>query len=69
MVWVKLSSEALGTTWYVIEVQWLAIDAIFYGYIEGSVLHWSYKDFLRDEAALQWSRNRSKLSLPTVSFK
>jgi len=35
MVWVKLSSEALGTTWYIIEVQWLAIDAIFYGYIVG----------------------------------
>jgi hypothetical protein len=35
MVWVKLSSEALGATWYVIEVQWLAIDVIFYGYSVG----------------------------------
>jgi hypothetical protein len=35
MVWVKLSSEALGTTWYIIGAQWLDTDAIFYGYIVG----------------------------------
>lgn len=35
MVWVKLSSRALGTTWYVIEMQWLETDAIFYGYVVG----------------------------------
>ena len=35
MVWFKLSSEALGTTWYIIEAQWLDIDAIFYGYVVG----------------------------------
>jgi hypothetical protein len=35
MVWVKLSSAALGTTWYVIEAQWLETDAIFYGYVVG----------------------------------
>ena len=35
MVWVKLSSEALGTAWYIIEAQWMDTDAIFYGYIVG----------------------------------
>jgi hypothetical protein len=35
MVWVKLSSEALGTTWYILAVQWLDMDAIFYGYVVG----------------------------------
>jgi hypothetical protein len=35
IVWVKLSSQALGTTWYVIEAQWLATDAIFYGCVVG----------------------------------
>jgi hypothetical protein len=35
MVWVKLLSEALGTTWYIIAVQWLDTDAIFYGYVVG----------------------------------
>jgi hypothetical protein len=35
MVWVKLSSEALGTTWYILAAQWLDTDAIFYGYVVG----------------------------------
>ena len=35
MVRGKLSAEALGTTWYVIEAHWLATNAIFYGYIVG----------------------------------
>src|SRR5882724_3932238 len=35
MVWVKLSAEAFGTMWYIIEAQWLDTDAIFYGYIVG----------------------------------
>src|SRR4051794_20101399 len=35
MVWVKLSAEAFGTTWYVIEAQWLETDTIFYGYVVG----------------------------------
>jgi hypothetical protein len=35
MVWVKFSSEALGTTWYILTVQWLDTDAIFYGYVVG----------------------------------
>jgi hypothetical protein len=35
MVWGKLASEALGTTWYTIEAQWLATDAIFYGCVVG----------------------------------
>jgi hypothetical protein len=35
IVWVKLSSEALGTTWYIIAAQWLDTDAIFYGYVVG----------------------------------
>jgi len=35
IVWIKLSAAALGTTWYVIEAQWLATDAIFYGYVVG----------------------------------
>ena len=35
MVWAKLSAEALGTTWYIIEAQWLEPDAIFYGYVVG----------------------------------
>jgi len=30
-----LSLEALGTTWYIIEAQWLDTDAIFYGYVVG----------------------------------
>lgn len=34
-VWVKLVSEALGTTWYIIAVQSLDMDAIFYGYVVG----------------------------------
>jgi hypothetical protein len=35
LVWVKLWSEGLGTTWYIIEAQWLPTDAIFYGYVVG----------------------------------
>jgi hypothetical protein len=35
MVWVKLSSEALGIIWYIIEMQPVESDAIFYAYIIG----------------------------------
>jgi hypothetical protein len=35
MVWVKLASEAIGTTWHIVEAQWLATDAIFSGYSVG----------------------------------
>ncbi len=35
MVWARFSSEALGTTWYIIAATFLETDAIFYGYIVG----------------------------------
>lgn len=50
MVWAKLSSEALGTTWYLIAAQWLDSNAIFYGYIVG----W-------DEALTYFSRSDLEL--------
>jgi hypothetical protein len=35
MVWVKLTCEEAGWTWYIIEMQELATDAIFYVYAVG----------------------------------
>jgi hypothetical protein len=35
MVWVKLTCEQAGWTWYVIEMQRLRQDAVFYGYAVG----------------------------------
>jgi hypothetical protein len=35
MVWVKLTCEQAGWTWYIIEMQPVHLDAIFYGYRVG----------------------------------
>lgn len=35
MVWLKLTCEQAGWTWYIIEMQPLAQDTIFYGTVSG----------------------------------
>jgi hypothetical protein len=55
MVWVKFTSTEVGWTWYIIETQGLATDAIFYGYVVGwdeELTHFNQSDLELQSA--QW---------------
>jgi hypothetical protein len=55
MVWVRLTCEPAGWTWYVIEMQPLHMDTIFYGYAVGwdETLEYFNQSELEQIAALQ----------------
>ncbi|HEY3231812.1 MAG TPA: hypothetical protein VGJ87_21460 [Roseiflexaceae bacterium] len=55
MVWVKLTCEPAGWTWYIIAADWLSTDAIFYGYVVGwdeELTHFNQSDLELQSA--QW---------------
>jgi hypothetical protein len=55
MVWLKLTCEQAGWTWYVIEMQSLQQDAIFYGYRVGwdeELTHFNQSDL--ELLSAQW---------------
>jgi hypothetical protein len=55
MVWLKLTCEQAGWTWYIIEMQPLQQDAIFYGYRVGwdeELTHFNQSDL--ELSSAQW---------------
>jgi hypothetical protein len=55
MLWVKLTCEPAGWNWYIIEMQPLQQDAIFYGYVVGwdeELTHFTRSDLELQSA--QW---------------
>jgi hypothetical protein len=54
-VWVKLTCEEAGWTWYIIEMQELAANAIFYVYTVGwdEELHYLFRSDLERNSA-EW---------------
>ena len=55
MIWLKLTCEQAGWTWYIIEMQPVHLDAIFYGYRVGwdeELTHFNQSDL--ELSSAQW---------------
>jgi len=67
IVWVKLTCERAGWTWYIIEMQPLQQDAIFYGYWVGwdeELTHFNQSDLELKSAAWGFPIVRDEAFIP-----